>query len=43
MKHGILSLKMKQVSNEELHDSVRYLTHKSQELDMQLHALRKQQ
>lgn len=43
MKQEILSLKMEQVSNKEMHDSVRYLTHKSQELEKQLHTLRKQQ
>lgn len=41
MKQEMLSLKMEQVSHKELHESVRYLTHKLQEVDMELHVMRK--
>ena len=41
IKQEILSLKMEQVSHKVLNESVRYLTHKLQEIDMELHAMRK--
>ncbi|MCH7320279.1 hypothetical protein LZ480_00135 [Solibacillus sp. MA9] len=41
IKQEIHSLKMEQVSHKELHESVRYLTHKLQEVDIELHVMRK--